>query len=151
MDQRHSPRKMLDPIHIAEVKVVEGSTVLVHSGTILNASATGLLVRVSRTALHPDLEQNTAALAALQGEYVVMRIVEMALDLEGMIVRTHQDAPEWVDIAIDLSASAPAYWRECLADLLPGLGEMDPETSADTGAGQEEPHDANPGTSDTHP
>jgi hypothetical protein len=27
------------------------------------------------------------------------------------------------ELAIDFSDNAPAYWRECLAELLPGLDE----------------------------
>lgn len=151
MEQRHSPRKLLDPIHVAEIRTVEDSTVVAHSGTILNASATGLLIRVPRTALPSALAQSGAALAAFRGAYVVMRIVEMALDLEGRIARTQQESPQWVDIAVDLSASAPAYWRECLVDLLPGLGEMGAERSAEPTAGPEERHGAHSGSSDTRP
>jgi hypothetical protein len=126
MNKRQFPRKLLDPIHIAEMKVVDRLTVLAHSGTIINASATGLLIRVHHRALHPELLRNNVALATLQGEHVVMHIVEMALDIEGTIVRTHQTTPEWMDIGVDLTESAPAYWRECLMDLLPGLGDMRP-------------------------
>ena len=126
MNKRQFPRKLLDPIHIAEMKIVDHMTVLAHSGTIINASATGLLIRVHHRALHPELLRNNVALATLQGEHVVMHIVEMALDIEGTIVRTHQATPEWMDIGVDLTESAPAYWRECLMDLLPGLGDMRP-------------------------
>jgi hypothetical protein len=126
MNKRQFPRKLLDPIHIAEMKVVDRLTVLAHSGTIINASATGLLIRVHHRALHPELLRNNVALATLPGEHVVMHIVEMALDIEGTIVRTHQATPEWMDIGVDLTESAPAYWRECLMDLLPGLGDMRP-------------------------
>jgi hypothetical protein len=126
MNKRQYPRKLLDPLHVAEMKVVDRLTVLAYSGTIINASATGLLIRVHHRALHPELVRNHVALATLQGEHVVMHIVEMALDIEGTIVRTHQAAPEWMDIGIDLTESAPAYWRECLMDLLPGLGDTGP-------------------------
>jgi hypothetical protein len=136
MDKRQSPRKLLDPIHIAAMQVIQSSTVLVHSGTILNASATGLLIRAHHRALNPELVRPNAALEALVDEHVVMHIVEMALDIEGKIVRLHQATPEWMDIALDLTASAPTYWRECLADLLPGLGELNPGAASETVAGQ---------------
>jgi hypothetical protein len=126
MNKRQYPRKLLDPMHVAEMKVVDRLTVLAYSGTIINASATGLLIRVHHRALHPELVRNNVALATLQGEHVVMHIVEMALDIEGTVVRIHQAAPEWMDIGIDLTESAPAYWRECLMDFLPGLGETSP-------------------------
>jgi len=124
MDRRQSPRKRLDPIHIAEMKTTDRRTVLVHHGTILNASATGLLIRVERDALNPEILQHDVPLTTIEGEHVVMQIVEMALEIDGKIVRAHQTAPTWCEIAIDYTDNAPEYWRECLADLLPGLGEI---------------------------
>jgi hypothetical protein len=126
MNRRQYARKALDPIHVAEITVGECPTVLASAGTLLNASATGLLIRVSCDALNPAMVQSNGALAVPQGTLLMMHIVEMALDIDGEIVRMAQTSPEWWDIAIDFTASAPAYWRECLADLLPGVGEMTP-------------------------
>ncbi|HEY7493728.1 MAG TPA: hypothetical protein VIH59_21795 [Candidatus Tectomicrobia bacterium] len=124
MDRRQSPRKQLDPIHIAEMKTTDRMTVLAHDGTILNASATGLLIRVDRKALSSEVFQQDVPLTAIEGEHVVMQIVEMALEIDGRIVRARHATPAWCEIAIDFTDNAPAYWRECLAELLPGLGEM---------------------------
>ena len=126
MNRRQYTRKSLDPIHVAEITLGERPIVLASGGLILNASATGLLIRVSRSALNPAMVQPDGALAVPQGALVMMRIVEMALDIDGEIVRADQTLPEWWDIAIDFTASAPAFWRECLADLLPSVGEMTP-------------------------
>jgi hypothetical protein len=124
MDRRQYPRKWLDPIHIAAMQTTDRLTVLAHHGTILNASATGLLIRVDREALSPAICQHGMAFTAIEGAHVVMQIVEMALEIDGKIVRVHQAAPEWYEIAFDFTDNAPAYWRQCLADLLPDLGEM---------------------------
>ena len=124
MDRRQSPRKQLDPIHIAEMKTTAQPTVIVHNGTILNASASGLLIRVDRDALNSEIFQHNVPLTIIEGENVVMQIVEMALEIDGKIVRAHQATPAWCEIAIDFTDNAPKYWREGLADLLPGLGEM---------------------------
>ena len=124
MDRRQYPRKRLDPIHIAEMKTLDQLTVLAHHGTILNVSATGLLIRVDRNALSRDLFRHDVPLTIIEGAYVVMQIVEMALEIDGKIVRAHQAAPGWCEIAVDFTDNAPEYWRECLADLLPGLGEI---------------------------
>jgi hypothetical protein len=53
-----------------------------------------------------------------------MQIVEMALEIDGKIVRAQQATATYCEIAIDFTDNAPKYWRECLAELLPGLGEM---------------------------
>jgi hypothetical protein len=126
MNRRRYPRKALDPIHVAEITVGERPTILASAGTLLNASASGLLIRVSCRALNPAMMQSNRALVVPKGTLIMMHIVEMALDIDGVIVRMDQTGPEWWDIAMDFTASAPAYWRECLVDLLPGVGEMTP-------------------------
>jgi hypothetical protein len=126
MNRRPYARKALDPIHVAAIRVGERPTVLASAGTLLNASATGLLIRVNWRALNPAMVQSNGALAVPQGTLMRMHIVEMALDMEGELVRMDQTGPEWWDIAMDFTASAPTYWRECLADLLPSVGEMTP-------------------------
>ena len=104
--------------------VGERPTLLASAGTLLNASATGLLIRVSGRALNPALVPSNGTLTVPQGTLMRMHLVEMALDMDGELVRMDQAGPEWWDIAMDFTARAPAYWRECLADLLPSVGEM---------------------------
>ena len=106
------------------MRTTDRLTVLAHDGTILNASTTGLLIRVDRDALSSEVFQHNVPLTTIEGEHVVMQIVEMALEIDGKIVRAHQIAPTWYEIAIDYTDNAPEYWRECLAELLPGLGEI---------------------------
>lgn len=129
MNRRRYDRKLLDPIHVTEIKAPGKSIVLAHHGTILNASASGLLIRILYSDLNAEILRHTIPLHTIEGEYVVMTIVEMALDIGGRVIRTHQAAPEWCDIAIDFTDNAPPYWRECLADLLPNLGEMGRDNS----------------------
>jgi len=113
-------------MHVAAIMVGERPTLLASAGTLLNASATGLLIRVSCRALNPALVESNGTLVVPQDTLMRMHIVEMALDIDGEMVRMDQTGPEWWDIAMDFTASAPAYWRECLADLLPSVGEMTP-------------------------
>ena len=124
MNRRQSARKALDPIHVAAITVGERPTVLASAGTLLNASATGLLIRVHWRALIPAMVLSNGTLTVPQGTLMRLHIVEMALDMDGELVRMDQTGPEWWDIAMDFTASAPAYWRECLAELLPSVGEM---------------------------
>jgi hypothetical protein len=126
MNRRQYTRKALDPMHVAEITVGELPTVLASAGTLLNASATGLLIRVSYRALNPAMVQSNGVLTVSKGTRIMMHIVAMALNIDGKIVRIDQTGPEWWDIAMDFTASAPAYWRECLAELLPSVGEMMP-------------------------
>jgi hypothetical protein len=82
MNRRPYARKALDPIHVAAIRVGERPTVLASAGTLLNASATGLLIRVNWRALNPAMVQSNGALAVPQGTLMRMHIVEMALDME---------------------------------------------------------------------
>jgi hypothetical protein len=93
MNRRQSARKALDPIHVAAITVGEGPTVLASAGTLLNASATGLLIRVNWRALNPALVQSHEALAVPQGTLLRMHIVEMTLDMDGELVRMDQKGP----------------------------------------------------------
>ncbi len=60
----------------------------------------------------------------------MMKVVEMSLEIDGKIVRSDETAPGRYEIAIDFAANAPAYWRECFAELLPERGELSRHTHA---------------------
>jgi hypothetical protein len=124
MQRRRYPRKVLDPIHVTDMRTVDELCSLASYGTILNSSATGLLIRVSRRDLSPEMRRYTLPLDIVVGKHVMMTIAEMNLDIYGRIVRTYHAEPGLVEIAIDFTDNAPTYWRECLAELLPSLGEM---------------------------
>jgi len=124
MEKREYSRKLLDPIHVTDIQVPDRFIILAHYGTILNASATGLLIEIQRHDLSPELQHNELTLDALHGDEMMMKIVEMSLDIDGKIVRTNETAHGSYEIAIDFAANAPAYWRECFAELLPQRGEF---------------------------
>lgn len=124
MEKRKYSRKLLDPIHVMDIQMIDRFMTLARYGTILNASATGLLIAIQRNDLGPEFQHNASTLDAIRGDEVVMKVVEMKLDIDGKIVRTHQTAQGNYEIAIDFAANAPAYWRECFADLLPQRGEF---------------------------
>ena len=125
LEKRTSPRKLLDPIHVTQMTTADRSRRLARHGTIVDASATGMLIRVCRSDLAPHLRQQTPAVDALVGIHVMMTIVEMDLVLDGTIARAGHPEPGCVDLAVDLTDTAPTYWRECLVELLPGVGEID--------------------------
>jgi hypothetical protein len=124
MNRRQSTRKLLDPLHVSDIMAVDHVLVVAHYGTLINASATGLLIEIQPEDLSPELRWHDIPLSSIEGEHVIMRIIEMELELDGTIVRTERTAQEYVELAIDFTNNAPRYWRECLADLLPSLGEM---------------------------
>lgn len=124
MEKREYNRKLLDPIHVTDIQVIDRFMTLARYGTVLNASATGLLIEVQRNDLSPEFQHNELTLDAVQGDDVMMKVVEMSLGIDGKIVRTHETAQGNYEIAIDFAANAPAYWRECFAELLPQRGEL---------------------------
>ena len=125
VERRDNPRKILDPIHVADIYAVDRMLTLVRYGTIRNASATGLLIEVQRQDLSPVFVEHDLTLEDIVGDIVSLTIVEMELDLDAKIARTRDVDPTRCEIAVDFAEYAPAYWRESLAELLPSLGEMD--------------------------
>jgi hypothetical protein len=126
VDRRKYTRKLLDPIHISDMQATDRFMLLARYGTILNASAAGLLIEVKRGDLSPKMLEAKFPLHAIEGEFVTMKIAEMELEIDGRIVRVCHTEQEGVEIAVDFTENAPTYWRECLAELLPGLGEIEP-------------------------
>jgi hypothetical protein len=49
----------------------------------------------------------------------------MELKIEGIVIRASHLDQGLCEQAIDLSENSPANWRECLAQLLPGIGESE--------------------------
>jgi hypothetical protein len=125
MQRRRYTRKLLEPIHVTDMQTVDERRSLARYGTLRNASASGLLIEVSRRDLSPEMRRHPLPLDTIAGKHIMMTIVEMNLQIDGRIVRTHHAAPGVVEIAVDFTDHAPPYWRECLAELLPAPGEMD--------------------------
>jgi hypothetical protein len=126
MNSRKNGRKLLDPIHVVDMRLANSNTALARYGTILNTSTAGLLIEVCPSDVSPEVLQNKLPLNRIEGESVVMTVDEMNLEIDGRVVRFCYNEQEMLEIAVDFSANAPAYWRECFADLLPSLGEFRP-------------------------
>jgi hypothetical protein len=125
VERRKSPRKLLDPIHVADIETTEQPMIIADHGTLLNASASGLLIHVNRRDLNPDLRSPNQSLTTIEGKDVIMKIVEMELKIDARVVRARAIDNTFCEIAVDFSDMASDYWRECLAELLPNVGEID--------------------------
>ena len=125
MERRTYDRKLLDPIHVEDIQILDHAAPLARCGVVLNASASGLLIEVQRCDLSPEFLHGESSLDSVCGNDVMMKVVEMSLDIDGTIVRAKETAQGVYEIAIDFAANAPAYWRECFAEFLPERGEID--------------------------
>lgn len=118
-ERRVTNRKEVYPLKISSLAVMDSMAKLVRNGTIINASAHGMLLHIRREDLIPRSLKNTLSLEPLVGDMVVIKIEEMNLELSGKITRTRLLGKEGFEVALDYSNDAPQYWRECLMDLLP--------------------------------
>ena len=125
VEKRKSPRKLLDPIHVADIEAMGHAMIVAYHGKLLNASATGLLISINRSDLKPDLLDRKVPLEAIEGDDVVMKIVEMELKIDARVVRTRYVDEALCEIAVDFADMVPTYWRDCLVEFLPDVGEME--------------------------
>ena len=125
MDKRIAPRHDIHPIEISSFTSLDHMTLLTRHGHIIDASLTGFLLHIDRAELVPQQFRGTLSLDALTGDQILLTIAKMDLEIGGTIARTKRINKETFEIAIDFSADAPEYWRECLLDLLPLPGEME--------------------------
>ena len=124
-NRRVAPRKEVSPIHITHLTSLDDFAKIAKNCEIVEASATGLLLRVKREDLIPTALRKNLSLDVLVGDRVFMHLEEMNLEISGVITRTSLSGKKGFQIAIDYSEEAPEYWRECLMDLLPQPGELD--------------------------
>ncbi len=88
-------------------------------GEIIEASATGILIKIDRQDfVSKDLRSNLN-IDQLIGKEVFFNIHEMDLEISGKIARTKFLGKKGFIIAVDYSSDSPEYWRECLMDFLP--------------------------------
>ena len=124
-ERRVSSRKIVDTIHVCDLTSTNTYTVIASDGYIVDASALGFLLQLSRKdLLSKDLKENLT-LDSLVGQNVVLYLPEMNLGLDGTISRTAHTGKGIFEIAVEFSDDIPDYWRECLVDLLPKPGELD--------------------------
>ncbi|HRO67832.1 MAG TPA: hypothetical protein PL182_09740 [Pseudobdellovibrionaceae bacterium] len=100
-------------------------TKIARHADVVEASATGLLLHVSREALIPTALRKNLTLDCLLGDRVFMRLEDMNLEISGIVARTQLMGKAGFLVAVDYSEDAPEYWRECLTELLPKPGEID--------------------------
>lgn len=126
-NRRISPRKTTESIRVGYLTSLEDFAKIARKGAIVEASSTGLLMEVKREDIIPASLRKNLDLNILIGENVFVRIEDMNLEISGTIARTQLSGKKGFLIALDYSEDAPEYWRECLADLLPRPGEIDPD------------------------
>ena len=126
-ERRFAPRKIVDTVHVAELTSLSSYSVIAREGVIVDASQTGFLVKVDRTALVPKEYRDNLNLTNLVGHQVVMYLPQMNLDLDGTITRADHVGKGHFEIAVTFSADVPEYWRGCLVELLPAPGEIKDE------------------------
>lgn len=130
-ERRLVDRKQVDPVRVAELTSLSNYNVIAREGTIIDASPSGFLLRIERADLIPEHFRKNLDLHELVGDQVVMFLPQMNLDLDGTVIRTHHTGRGTFEIAVSFSQDIPEYWRDCLVELLPAPGELDPLFSYD--------------------
>jgi hypothetical protein len=128
-ERRIATRKTVDLIHINELTSLSSYAVIAREGVIVDASQSGFLLSVERSALIPKEYKENLTMTNLVGHQVVMYLPQMNLDLDGTITRADHVGKGRFEIAITFSPEVPDYWRGCLVDLLPAPGEINTEDS----------------------
>lgn len=124
-NRRAAPRKSVTGLEIKNVTAIEPFSILAKKGILIDASSTGILIRIDRKDLVPRSLRQNLSLAPIEGEHVVFHIREMDLEMDGKVARTQFIGNATFEIAIDFTDEAPEYWRQSLVDLLPDKGEFD--------------------------
>lgn len=125
--RRIAERKLVEGIEVYDLTSLSNYTVIARHGQIINASRSGFLVQINRTALIPTDLRESLSLHSIVGQSVVLYLPQMNLDLDGTVIRANHTGKGQFVIAIDFSTEVPEYWRECLVDLLPAPGELENE------------------------
>lgn len=124
-NRRSATRKEVTPIQVSHLTALDDFTKIAKNGSVIEASATGLLIHIDREDLVPQVLRKNLSLDCLIGDKVCFHLEEMNLEISGTITRTKLSGKKGFLVAVDYSDDAPEYWRECLTDLLPAPGELD--------------------------
>jgi hypothetical protein len=124
-NRRAAPRKSVTGLEIRNITALEPFSILARKGVLIDASSTGILVRVDRKDLVPKSLRQHLSIAPIEGEHVVFHIREMDLEMDGKVARTRFIGNATFEVAIDFTEEAPEYWRQSLVDLLPSKGEFE--------------------------
>ncbi len=118
--QRVAQRRELAPLTLDSFSSLQNLQKLAKHGQIIEASASGLLLKFQRDDFVAKELRANLSIDQLVGENVYFNIHEMNLEISGVVARTKfLGKGEGYLVAVDYSADAPEYWRECLMDLLP--------------------------------
>lgn len=120
---RSAPRKQL-PKDLAKLTLDSFSSLdslqkLAKYGQIIEASSSGILIKFKRDDLVDKNLRSNLNIDHLIGQNIFFNIHEMDLEITGKVARTKFLGKDGFLIAVDYTADAPEYWRECLMDLLP--------------------------------
>lgn len=126
-ERRIANRKPVDTVEVSELTSLEHYRVLARTGHIRDASTSGFLMMINRKDLVPKELRENLTLQELIGQQVVMYLPLMNLDLDGRITRAEHKGRGWFEIGVQFSNDVPLYWRECLIEMLPNPGELEPE------------------------
>ncbi|MBC7740633.1 MAG: hypothetical protein H7061_00450 [Bdellovibrionaceae bacterium] len=117
---RAAPRKDVQPLTLDGFSSLESLQKLAKSGEVVEASSTGILLKFKRDDFVDKTLRSNLSIDQLVGQSVYFNIHEMNLEISGKVARTKfLGKKEGYLVAVDYSADAPEYWRECLMDLLP--------------------------------
>ena len=116
---RSAPRKDLVKLTIDSFSDSDSLKKLANYGQIVEASANGILIKFSRENFVAKELKSNLNIDELVGKNIYFHIHEMNLEISGQVARTQFLGKEGFLVAIDYTADAPEYWRECLMDLLP--------------------------------
>ncbi len=117
---RATIKKEISPLTLDSFASLESLQKLASYGEVIEASASGILLRFKRDDLVAKDLRSNLNLDSLVGHSVYFNIHEMNLEISGKVARTkYLGKKEGFIVAIDYSNDAPEYWRECLMDLLP--------------------------------
>lgn len=88
-------------------------------GQIVEASSSGILIKFRREDFVSKELRSNLNIDQLVGQDIFFTIHEMNLEISGKVARTKFLGKDGFLVAVDYTADAPEYWRECLMDLLP--------------------------------
>lgn len=116
---RNQAGKELAKLTLDSFSSLDSLQKLAKFGQIIEASSTGILIKFKRDDfVSKDLRANLS-IDQLVGQNIFFNIHEMDLEISGKVARTKFLGKEGYVVAVDYTADAPEYWRECLMDLLP--------------------------------
>ena len=116
---RAAPRKDLAKLTLDSFSSQESLQKLAKYGQIVEASASGILIKFKRNDFVSKELKANLNIDTLVGQDVYFHIHEMNLEIAGKVARTKFIGKDGFIVAIDYTVDAPEYWRECLMDLLP--------------------------------